>query len=280
MKEDIVYIHEYDGKSPVSIVRAGISYCDGSYYIARRGTSQMVLEYLIGGKGILIVDGMRFHPEAGDLYIVPPNTNHYYASDRESPWCKLWFNVNGTLLSDLLAAYGLLDTILLKNCPFRETFESGLKELRESGSEDPNVLSARIIVPLLAALGRFAAESRKSTAPAQEIYHYISNLRPEAELKSENLLKRSCRSVSQTIRIFKKEFGTTPYASFLERKIKTAKFLLKSTSSSVKEISISLGWKDPCYFARLFKRKTGMTPSEYRLSQPPPMIRSGYHPEL
>lgn len=276
MKEDIVYIHEYDGKTPIGITRAGISYCDGSYYIARRGTSQMVLEYVVSGRGVLVIDGMHYHPEAGDVYIVPPNSDHYYASDRESPWRKLWFNVDGTLLPDLLAAYGLIDSVLLKACPFREAFESGLFELREADSMDPDVLSARIVVPLLAALGRFAGESRKDASPAGEVLRYISALRPGAVLNSKNLLRKSGRSVSQTIRVFKKEFGTTPYASFLDRKIKTAKYLLKSTSSPVKEIALSLGWSNPCYFARLFKRKTNMTPTEYRASSPSPMIRSGY----
>lgn len=277
MKEDIVYIHEYDGRTPVSITRAGISYCDGSYYIARRGTSQMVLEYVVSGRGVLVIDGIHYHPETGDVYIVPPNSDHYYASDRDFPWHKVWFNVDGTLLPDLLAAYGLTNSILLKGCPFRETFEAGLRELRESESEIPEVLSARIIVPLFAALGRFAGESREAASPAREVYRYISALRPEAVLNSKKLLRKSGRSVSQTIRIFKKEFGTTPYASFLAHKIKTAKYLLKSTSCPVKEIAFSLGWNNPCYFARLFKKKTGMTPGEYRASSPPPMIRSGYH---
>lgn len=276
MKEDIIYIHEYDGRTPISISCAGISYCDGSYYIARRGASQMVLEYVVSGRGILIIDGMHYHPESGDVYIIPPNSDHYYASDRDFPWRKLWFNVNGTLLPDLLAAYGLVDLILLKKCPLRDTFESGLRELREPGSEDPAILSARIIVPLLAALGRVAERSKKNASPAEEVYRYISALRPEASLNSKNLLRRSGRSISQTIRIFKKEFGTTPYASFLDRKLKTAKYLLKSTSSPIKEIALSLGWNNPCYFTRLFKKKTGLTPAEYRVSLPPPMIRSGY----
>lgn len=275
MREDIVYIHEYDGKTPVDITCAGISYCDGSYYIARRGTSQMVLEYVVHGKGVLVIDGEHYYPETGDVYIVPPNSDHYYASDRDEPWEKMWFNVNGTLLPDLLAAYGLTDSVLLKACPFRELFEEGLRELKESVLK-PEILSARIIVPLIAALGRFAGESRQKATPADEVHRYIFGLRPGASLKSENLHRKSGRSASQTIRIFKKEFGTTPYASFLDRKIKTAKYLLKSTSSPIKEIALSLGWDNPCYFARIFKRKTNMTPTGYRNSSPPAMTRYGY----
>lgn len=67
MKEEIIYTCEYDGKTPIRITSAGISWCDGSYYIARRGTSQMVLECVTGGRGILVIDGERYYPVAGDV---------------------------------------------------------------------------------------------------------------------------------------------------------------------------------------------------------------------
>lgn len=271
MKEEIIYRCKYDGKTPLHITSAGISWCDGSYYIARRGTSKMVLECVTGGRGILVIDGERYYPEAGDVYIVPPNSNHYYASDREDPWRKLWFNVDGTLLPDLLAAYGLTDFVLLKACPFAERFEAGLRELRNAAGEDPDELSARIVVPLFAALGRFARESRAAASPAAEVYHYLAALPLGEVLDPKKLLRKSGRSVSQTIRVFKKEFGTTPYASFLDRRIKAAKCLLRSTSRPVKEIALLLGWENPSYFARFFKRKTKMTPSEYRASFLPPI---------
>ena len=131
-----------------------------------------------------------------------------------------------------------------------------------------DVLAARIIVPLLAELHLFAEKKRRKKTAADAVQHYIESLPPGAPLETKVLYQYSGRSVSQTIRIFKKEFGTTPYALFLERKLKTAKYLLKSTSSPVKEIALSLGWQNPSYFARYFKRRVGLTPSEYR-NQPP-----------
>ena len=92
MKEDIVYGRRRDGRSPLVITCAGASYCDGSYHIARRGIPILVAEYVVSGRGVLVVDGEQYTPEAGDVYLVPPNSTHYYASDRTNPWVKLWFN--------------------------------------------------------------------------------------------------------------------------------------------------------------------------------------------
>lgn len=274
MKEDIVYGRRRDGRSPLVITCAGASYCDGSYHIARRGIPILVAEYVVSGRGVLVVDGEQYTPEAGDVYLVPPNSTHYYVSDRTNPWVKLWFNVGGTFIVDLLAAYGLTETVLLKNCPLRERFEEGLRELKTSKEVD-DVLAARIIVPLLAELHLFAEKKRRKKTAADAVQQYIESLPPGAPLETKVLHQCSGRSVSQTIRIFKKEFGTTPYALFLERKLKTAKYLLKSTSSPVKEIALSLGWQNPCYFARYFKRRVGLIPSEYRNQPPVSERRSG-----
>lgn len=46
-------------------------------------------------------------------------------------------------------------------------------------------------------------------------------------------------------------------------RVKKAKELLANTSFTVKEVCFMVGYKDPNYFSRIFKKKIGMTPSEY-----------------
>jgi len=48
--------------------------------------------------------------------------------------------------------------------------------------------------------------------------------------------------------------------------IEEAKLLLMSSSKSVSEISYTLGFEYPTYFSRLFKKKTTISPSEFRKS--------------
>ena len=62
---------------------------------------------------------------------------------------------------------------------------------------------------------------------------------------------------------FKAYTGMTPYQYFIQLKINKAKEALNSSEHSVKEVAYSLGFEDPYYFSRLFKKKTGTAPSDW-----------------
>jgi two-component system response regulator YesN len=65
-------------------------------------------------------------------------------------------------------------------------------------------------------------------------------------------------------RIFKKVMGLS-YQNYLNsRRITMAKNLLRTSTQSVTEIAVSLGFADPTGFGRIFKKLTGHTPSAFR----------------
>lgn len=70
-------------------------------------------------------------------------------------------------------------------------------------------------------------------------------------------------SVSALKLLFKEQCGCGPIAFFLQLKIREAKKLLRDSSFSVTEISERLGFQSVHYFSRLFKEKTGESPSDY-----------------
>ncbi|HBY53563.1 MAG TPA: AraC family transcriptional regulator, partial [Marinilabiliales bacterium] len=65
-------------------------------------------------------------------------------------------------------------------------------------------------------------------------------------------------------RAFKEFTGTSPSKYMVELKLNEAKLLLSTTSQSVKEIAYSLNYENPDYFPVFFKKRTGLTPVEYR----------------
>lgn len=65
-------------------------------------------------------------------------------------------------------------------------------------------------------------------------------------------------------KLFKEEKGEGFVEYLTKRRVDEAKELLKSPEHSIKEVGIACGYTDPNYFSRIFKKATGMTPTEYR----------------
>ena len=63
---------------------------------------------------------------------------------------------------------------------------------------------------------------------------------------------------------FKESIGITPHAYILNLKVEQAKEQLKSTDNSITEIAQNLCFNSSDYFSSVFKKYTGLTPSQYR----------------
>ena len=68
------------------------------------------------------------------------------------------------------------------------------------------------------------------------------------------------------IKLFKREFGTSPVQYMNNKKVERAQLLLYTTDKAVKEVAYTLGFNDQNYFIRMFRKVTGVTPQEYRKS--------------
>ena len=65
-------------------------------------------------------------------------------------------------------------------------------------------------------------------------------------------------------RVCKQILGDTVHDVLLDRTMTEAKRLLLSSNRSIKEINFELGFKDPSYFNKVFKRLCGLSPRAYR----------------
>ena len=74
-------------------------------------------------------------------------------------------------------------------------------------------------------------------------------------------------SAKYLYKLFKKYKNVSPTDYLNGYRISRAKVLLKETSLSVSEISDAVGYNDPSYFVRVFKKYCDITPSKYRKSK-------------
>ena len=82
-------------------------------------------------------------------------------------------------------------------------------------------------------------------------------------------------------RTLKRRFKIATGASLIDYlqnlRVEEAKHLLEAAEMAVDEISFDVGYEDPSFFRRLFKRRTGLTPSQYRRMFKPVLAASELH---
>lgn len=71
-------------------------------------------------------------------------------------------------------------------------------------------------------------------------------------------------SVSWFIRNFKTYTGSTPAQYLLSLRLSNAQTLLETTSYNITEIADIVGYDNPLYFSRIFRKQFGMSPTEFR----------------
>ncbi|MDF2725202.1 MAG: AraC family transcriptional regulator, partial [Paenibacillus sp.] len=86
----------------------------------------------------------------------------------------------------------------------------------------------------------------------------------EKELSKQQLERATDRKYEYLCQVFKKYAGTTIHQYIQQLRVQRAKYLLTHSDKSVQEIAKEIGYSEPFYFSRLFKKNEGVSPQHYR----------------
>ena len=253
---------------------AGISYCDGTYRMKRQDSAETVIEYVVEGRGYLNVNGENYAATAGDVYILRKKTTHTYWSDARYPWVKIFFNIRGSLAERILDEYQLGGTgrVVLGADGLEQDFRDMLGSLMDSTVgqterfDKATVDFLRIIIKLTnmqRAAGMHKDDLMSVEKEMNTLIEYIT-MNPRRIVSNQELADVIFRSKDYVIKRFFANFGVTPYDYQIQQKIFSAKNMLANMNLSVKEIADSLGYDDQHYFSYMFKKRCGMSPTQYR----------------
>ena len=228
--------------------------------------------YITEGSGRFRSYHGEFSLLPGSLILLIPGKRHFYSPDSDTGWTEYWFGFNGEGPQNWLNR-----NYIERNKPiYHPGVNSTMKSLFEKAigyaREEPPCMQ-QLISSLIPQIFAQLQISRKNFTLKNE---RTSLLELTRELMEENLyVKFDVEAITSSLRVnyhtlreyFNEHTGLSPYQYFLHMKINKAKELLISGEQSVKEISFKLAFDNPYYFSRLFKKKTGVSPSKWHGAQ-------------
>lgn len=195
-------------------------------------------------------------------------------SSKEAPGFVRQFaaELNGMNWDSMYAYYLINDITLELVRTAKQSFQTGgnraelMKELQQqirciSNFEE----SLDYLTTLLERLWRWRAEgSDKYGELIDKVKQQIREHYDDDQLSLYEISKKIGVSSSHLSKIFSQETGQTMTEYLTTTRIGKAKELLKTTRSKTFEIAFQVGYNDQHYFSNLFKKVTGLTPTEYR----------------
>ena len=170
----------------------------------------------------------------------------------------------GSLIADLLSVYDLNNTVLIPNYHNAVYFEKIFETIRDDPFADRTKI-AFILHKLFAQMSDFI---NKDTSPAPSSDALLLKKFIDANLyrkiSRDELVAHIHSSPSTVTRIFKKNYNQTPFDYVLNSKIELAKTYLLNSSYTIDDIASLLGFNNRSHLSSTFKKRTGMTPQEFR----------------
>lgn len=209
----------------------------------RQGREDYYIQYLVEGDMRVWLDGeRRMRPGQAVLYY--PRTAYRYAQLGEGRVRYYWLHFTGYAAGDLIGSCRLPNARLLT--------------VGHSAS-----LLLAVCVELSRCIGREAAPQGAGTGRVYRALAYIHRHYDE-KLTVPLLAGLEHVSPSRFRLLFREATGLSPLEYVTCLRLNHARQLLQQTDDPLAEVARAVGYSDQFYFSRVFKERTGLTPSAYR----------------
>ena len=206
----------------------------------------------------------------GTCFLLFPEVWHRYKPDVDTGWEEYWVGFNGTYPDDVMNKYffnphnpfiytGLNEPLLLL---FRR-----LMETVQNASFGYHQIISGITLEMLGLIHITSINKKGGEDPDLQLIQkamFLIRESLEEPLNMQRLIQQLPMGYSKFRVLFKSTTGYSPHQYHLALRMDKAKELLQTTELNVNEIAYQTGFDSGFYFSMFFKKKTGLSPSDYR----------------
>lgn len=262
------YQHVHPGESyPLSTPPAGYGFQENG----RRVLNEYQLYYITRGSGYFeSTSCSRTRIEAGMMFMLFPGEWHTFAPDPTTGWDDHWIGFNGSFMDDKIRT----GFFTFKNCVFKvgvdEKIINTYHEILDIALDGKKGYQQVIASLAISLIGRIHYEDLNHTYGDTYILRIINQAKAimKEEMANSLPLEEIAHSLGISYSLFRREFkkkcGVSPGQYRLELKLAKAKELLLVTNMSIADISSSLHFECMGQFSTFFKKKTSLSPLEFR----------------
>jgi AraC-like DNA-binding protein len=214
---------------------------------------------------LLVLDASQT-VKAGDMMIFPPNTHYRYTFSGEGELCYYWVHFTGSYVEQFLGEIGFEKFPCIHRNVSAEKLASSFGRLfdiyLQGGTFRDLSLSSQLERILISAMDTRDEDKINAKNLLRSISYmhskYNSDIRVPMLAQMENL------SVSRYNAVFNSVMGISPQRYLINLRLQNACELLKNTDMNVNQIGVLVGYDDPHFFSKIFKRYIGISPNSYR----------------
>lgn len=207
--------------------------------------------------------------EVGDVFLLFPHVWHRYRTTGAVRHTHVWATFGGSYPRQLQRRAVLSPRRPVLKAGLHESVLRPYQRMLDLLRAEPVGLQQMLAAGTLEVLGAAAAVAR-STPSAEEHGDAVRRAVRHLEQHVEDPVDLEALSVElelgydQFRHAFKQRTGLPPYQYHLQLRINRAKDLLRGSDLSVKQVALRLQFDDPYHFSRIFKKKTGRSPAQWR----------------
>jgi len=237
-----------------------------------QGSATHLLIACLRGQGWVRGSGGPEPVKAGDLLWLAADQAHSYGAQEEEPWTIVWAHFTGEDLPRWRQELGWAarEPFGRTQMPADRIPELGLDQAYdclEHGYSTLHLLEAgtalRNTFCTLLRLGQGDGAARSAAERIERVRAQIA-ASPARQHRLPELAASAGLSVPHFSLLFRKQTGYAPIDFLIRQRIRVACRLLDTSTEGVAQIASEVGFADPYYFSRSFRRVMGIPPIEYR----------------